>query len=91
MTVIVLLGGAATQFVPGSFVPDDSGDCEPGWFTPTNPDTKEPYTSIDEFRSDVVEYTERNESEADQFIEVRNAELRTTENGTIVQLQEVCS
>lgn len=88
--MIAALALAATQFEIGSIVPDGDS-CEGGFFTPTDPDTGEPYSSIDGFQSAVVEHTEFNESGADRFVERRNAELRSTENGTVVQLEEVCS
>lgn len=89
--MIAALALAATQFEIGSIVPDgDSSDCEPNWFTPTDPETREAYTSKDIYREDVAAANpEWNETRVDQHMS--NAELRDTENGTIVQLEEGCS
>lgn len=76
--------------VEGDLVGDGTGDCEPDWFTPTHPDSGEPYTSKDALREDVAAASpEWNETQVNDYMS--NAELRNTQNGTIIQLQEGCA
>jgi len=94
LALLVIAGIGAvfyyTNNVEGDLVGDgDGSDCEPDWFTPTYPDSGEPYTSKDTLREDVAAASpEWNESQVNDYMS--NAELRNTENGTIVQLQEGC-
>ena len=77
------------DIVEGSIIGDGS-NCQNGYFTPTDPETRDPYTSKDTLREDVTAANpEWNETRVDRYM--NNAELRTTENGTVIQLQEVCS
>jgi len=77
--------------VEGTIMGDGTGSdgCEPGWFTPTHPGTQEPYTSTDALREDVLQNTGMNETQVDRYMS--NVELRNTENGTILQKEEVCA
>lgn len=94
LSILVIAGIGAvfyyTNNAEGTILgPGTGNECEPGWFTPTNPDTSEPYTSTDTLREDVVAASpEWNETQVNDYMS--HAELRDTENGTIVQLQEVC-
>jgi len=91
---ILLIAGVSGLFyiidnTEGSIIGDGS-NCQNGYFTPTHPDSREPYTSKDGLRQDVsADNPEWNETRIDRYMD--NAELRITENGTVVQLQEVCS
>ena len=92
LVVLVIAGiGAAFYYInnaEGAIIGDGNG-CEPSWFTPTHPGTQEPYTSTDALREDVVQQLDLNQSETDQYMS--NVELRNTENGTILQKEEVCA
>ena len=97
LALLVIAGIGAVFYysnnVEGDLVGDGNGteSCEPDWFTPTHPDSGDPYTSKDALREDVASASpEWNETQIEDYMS--NAELRDTENRTqeIVQLQEGC-